>query len=40
MAQCRDIAEAKMRDMNATDLEGATAMVVGSARSMGLKVVE
>ena len=40
IAQCREIAEAKMRDMNATDLEGATAMIVGSARSMGLKVVE
>ena len=40
LAQCREIAEAKMRDMNAKDVDGAMAMVVGSARSMGLKVVE
>ena len=40
MAQCREIAEAKMKDMNANDLDGATAMIVGSARSMGLQVVE
>jgi len=40
VAQCREIAEAKMRDMNAKDVEGATAMIMGSARSMGLKVVE
>ena len=40
VAQCREIAEAKMKDMNAHDLEAATAMIVGSARSMGLQVVE
>jgi large subunit ribosomal protein L11 len=40
VAQCREIAEAKMKDMNANDLDGATAMIVGSARSMGLQVVE
>jgi large subunit ribosomal protein L11 len=37
-AQCREIAEIKLKDMNANDLEGATAMIVGSARSMGLQV--
>jgi large subunit ribosomal protein L11 len=40
MAQIREIAEKKMADLNANDLEGACRMLVGSARSMGLKVVE
>ncbi len=40
MAQIREIAQAKMKDLNAVDLEGAIAMVKGSARSMGLQVVE
>ena len=40
MAQVREIADAKMGDMNAVDLEGAMQMVMGSARSMGLEVVE
>ena len=40
MAQVREIADAKMGDMNAVDLEGATRMVIGSARSMGLEVIE
>jgi large subunit ribosomal protein L11 len=40
MAQCREIAEQKMKDMNANDVEGAAAMIAGSARSMGLQVVE
>ncbi len=40
VAQCREIAEVKMKDMNAHDLEAATAMIVGSARSMGLQVTE
>jgi large subunit ribosomal protein L11 len=35
----REIAEAKMKDLNATDIEGAMRMVEGSARSMGLEVV-
>jgi large subunit ribosomal protein L11 len=39
-AQCREIAEAKMKDLNAADVDAATKMVVGSARSMGLEVVE
>lgn len=34
----REIAEAKMKDLNATDIEAAMRMVEGSARSMGLKV--
>jgi large subunit ribosomal protein L11 len=40
VAQCREIAEQKMQDLNAIDLDGATKMIVGSARSMGLEVVE
>ena len=40
VAQCREIAEQKMKDLNAIDLDGATRMIVGSARSMGLEVVE
>ena len=40
VAQCREIAEVKMKDMNAHDVEAATAMIVGSARSMGLQVTE
>lgn len=39
-AQCREIAETKMKDLNAADVDAATRMVVGSARSMGLEVVE
>lgn len=40
VAQCREIAEAKMVDLNATDLDQATKIIAGSARSMGLQVVE
>jgi large subunit ribosomal protein L11 len=40
MAQCREIAEAKMKDLNAHTVEAATQMIVGSARSMGLEVAE
>ncbi len=36
--QIRKIAEAKMKDLNAADVDGAMAMVEGSARSMGLTV--
>lgn len=35
----REIAEAKMKDLNANDVEAAMRMVEGSARSMGLEVV-
>ncbi len=37
--QVREIAEAKMKDLNAIDIDGAMKMVEGSARSMGLEVV-
>jgi large subunit ribosomal protein L11 len=40
MAQVRDIAKAKMADLNAHDVEQACQMIIGSARSMGLEVVE
>lgn len=40
MAQCREIAEAKMKDLNATDIEAAAKIIAGSARSMGLQVTE
>jgi large subunit ribosomal protein L11 len=38
--QVRDIAEKKLKDLNAVDVEGAMRMVEGSARSMGLEVVD
>lgn len=38
MAQIREIAEAKMQDLNANDIEGASQMIIGSARSMGIEV--
>jgi len=38
MAQCREIAEAKMADLNARDLDQAAKIIAGSARSMGLEV--
>ena len=37
-AQVKEIAEAKMKDLNATTIEAAMKMVEGSARSMGLEV--
>ena len=40
MAQCREIAEQKMEDLNANDLDHAQKIIAGSARSMGLEVVE
>jgi large subunit ribosomal protein L11 len=40
LAQCREIAEQKMKDLNASDLDAATQIIAGSARSMGLEVVE
>lgn len=39
MDQVREIAELKMKDLNAHDLDAACKMIVGSARSMGLEVV-
>lgn len=38
MSQCREIAERKMVDLNANDLDAAARMIAGSARSMGLQV--
>ncbi len=40
MAQVREIAEQKMPDLNANDIDGACRIVAGSARSMGIEVVE
>ena len=40
IAQCKEIAETKQKDLNAVNLEGAIEMIKGSARSMGLEVVE
>ena len=39
-AQVKEIAEQKMKDLNANDIEAAMKMIEGSARSMGLKVAE
>jgi len=39
-AQIKEIAEQKMKDLNANDIEAAMKMIEGSARSMGLKVAE
>jgi large subunit ribosomal protein L11 len=38
IGQVREIAEAKMKDLNATDIEGAMKIIAGSARSMGIEV--
>ena len=38
IAKVREIAEAKMRDLNAADIEGAMRIVEGTARSMGIQV--
>jgi len=40
MSQLREIAATKMVHMNANDVDGAVRMLIGSARSMGLAVVE
>ncbi|MBK8431759.1 MAG: 50S ribosomal protein L11 [Chloroflexi bacterium] len=39
-AQVREIAETKMPDLNATDIEGAFNIISGTARSMGLTIVD
>ena len=39
-AQVREIAEKKMVDLNANDVEAAMKIVAGSARSMGIKVAD
>lgn len=38
--QVKEIAEQKMADLNAKDVEGAMQMILGSARSMGIEVVD
>ena len=40
MAQVREIAEKKMEDLNADDLDAAARIIAGSARSMGIEVLE
>ncbi len=38
LAQLREIAEIKMKDLNANDVEAAMLIIAGSARSMGIEV--
>lgn len=38
--QCQKIAEQKMPDLNASSIESATSMIMGTARSMGITVVD
>jgi large subunit ribosomal protein L11 len=38
--QLRDIAELKMRDLNAINIEGAELQIAGTARSMGIEIVD
>ncbi len=38
--QIREIAELKMKDLNAIDIEGAMKQIEGTARSMGLEIVD
>ena len=37
--QVKEIAQTKLEDLNAVDLEGATKIIEGTARSMGIEVV-
>jgi len=39
-AQVREIAELKMKDLNAIDIEGAMRQIEGTARNMGLEVID
>ena len=39
-AKAREIAQTKMQDLNAADLEAATRMIEGTARSMGIEIVD
>ncbi len=36
--QVREIAESKMKDLNANDIDGAMQIILGSARSMGIEI--
>ena len=38
--QCKQIAETKMRDLNAANIDSAASMIAGTARSMGIEVVD
>ena len=38
IGQIREIAEEKMRDLNANDIDGAMQIILGSARSMGIEI--
>jgi len=38
--QVREIAQTKMKDLNAVDIEGAMKQIEGTAKNMGIKVVE
>jgi len=38
VAQVKEIAEAKMKDLNANDIDAAMKIILGSARSMGIEV--
>ena len=38
--QLKEIAEEKMRDLNATNIEGAIKIIEGTARSMGIEIAE
>ncbi len=40
VAQCEEIAKIKMDDLNCTSIESAISMIKGTARSMGINVVE
>lgn len=39
-AKAQEIAQSKMQDLNATDIEAATRMIEGTARSMGIEIVD
>ena len=39
-AKAREIAESKMADLNATDVDAATRMIEGTARSMGIEITD
>jgi large subunit ribosomal protein L11 len=38
--QLREIAEAKLKDLNVTNLDGAMAQIAGTARNMGIEIVD
>lgn len=39
-AKAQEIAQSKMQDLNASDIEAATRMIEGTARSMGIEIVD